>query len=311
MPEEKTGEFHSGFVLLWGRPNVGKSTLLNTALGRKLAIVTAKPQTTRNRIAGVRTTDASQMVFVDTPGIHAPHDLLGQYMLSTAREALPDADVVLFVVDASSSPRPEDEQGAHLLRAAEAPVFLVLNKADLVSPDDLHSRRRAYGRLGEFADSFAISALTGAGVPDLVRRIEQALPPGPLYYPPEMVTDHPESFLVAELIREQALLLTQQEVPYSLAVVVEEITPRSEEMTYIRAVLYVERESQKGILIGEGGKMLREIGRAARAQAEPLLKKRLYLDLWVKVRPRWRRDETVLARFGYPLPRKPRKRRRK
>lgn len=304
-------EFRSGFVLLWGRPNVGKSTLLNAFLGRKVAIVTAKPQTTRNRIAGVLTTEQAQYVFVDTPGIHSPHDPLGEYMLSTAREALTDADVILFLVDLSVPPRPEDEQAAALLAGAPAPVLLILNKKDLVDAETLSERVEAYRALGRFSEGFAISATTQAGVPELRERIATLLPPGPMYYPPEMVTDHPESFLIAELIREQALLLTQQEIPYSLAVVVEEMTPRSEELTYVRAVLYVERDSQKRILVGEGGKMLREIGQRARLQAEPLVGTRLYLDLWVKVRQRWRRDESILARFGYPMPKKPRKRSRK
>ena len=300
--------FHSGFVLLWGKPNVGKSTFLNAALGRKLAIVTPKPQTTRNRIAGVLTTEAAQLIFIDTPGIHRPHDALGEYMLSTAREALPDADVILLVVDASAPPSGADEHAARLIAAAKAPTLLVLNKVDLLDPEVLEERREAYARLGTYAEVVAISAAKGTGVPDLLRRVEELLPLGPMYYPPEMVTDHPESFLIAELVREQALLQTQKEIPYSLAVVVEEITPRTEELTYVRAVLYVERDSQKKILIGEGGKRLREIGRRARTEAEPLLGKRVYLDLWVKVRERWRSDESILARFGYPMPRKPRKR---
>jgi GTP-binding protein Era len=302
-------QFHSGFVLLWGRPNVGKSTLLNAALGRKVAIVTPKPQTTRNRIAGVRTTEDAQMIFVDTPGIHPPHDTLGEYMVATAREALPDADVVLFLVDASVPPGPADEQAARLLASATAPRVLVLNKRDLVAPDLLAQRQQSYEALGSFEQTAVISAATGEGVPELLQRVQALLPLGPMYFPEGMVSDHPDSFLVAELVREQALLKTQQEIPYSLAVVVEEFEPRTEELTYVRAVLYVERESQKKILIGEGGSMLREIGKAARAEAEPLLGKRLYLDLWVKVRPRWRTDESVLARFGYPMPKKPRKRR--
>jgi GTP-binding protein Era len=300
--------FRSGFVLLWGRPNVGKSTLLNAILGRKVAIVTPKPQTTRNRIAGVLTTKTAQFVFVDTPGIHAPHDALGEYMLATAREALPDADAILFIVDASSPPQGADREAARLLESVEAPTLLVLNKIDLVSEETLAVRQEEYARLGSFSDIIAISAVRKAGTRRLLRRTEELLPIGPMYYPAEMVSDHPDSFLIAELVREQALLQTQKEIPYSLAVLVEEMAPRPEELIYVRAVLYVERDSQKKILIGQGGKKLREIGKAARIQAEDLLGKRIFLDLWVKVRERWRDDESVLARFGYPIPKKPRKR---
>lgn len=310
MPEQEE-TFHSGFVLLWGRPNVGKSTLLNAFLGRKIAIVTPKPQTTRNRIVGVLTTDAAQLVFVDTPGIHAPQDPLGEYMLSTAREALPDADAVLFLVDASVDPTAADVHAAGLLAEAPCPVLLVLNKTDLVAPEVLAERVEAYRKLGNYQEVFTISALKQQGLPELRRRLEVLVPLGPMYYPPEMISDHPESFLIAELIREQALLKTQQEVPYSLAVVIEEITPRTEDLDYVRAVLNVEREGQKRILIGEGGTMLREIGKAARRQAEPLLGKRLYLDLWVKVREHWRRDESMMARFGYQMPKAPRKKKKK
>ena len=231
-------------------------------------------------------------------------------MLSTAREALPDADVVLFMVDATSSPGPRDDQGVQLLQGAEAPILLVLNKVDLIPSQEVEQRKKEYAAPGIFADTFAISATKGRGVPELLRRVEEMLPTGPMYYPAEMVTDHADSFLVAELIREQALLLTQQEIPYSLAVVVEEIEPRPNDMLYIQAVLYVERDSQKRILIGEGGTMLRGIGQAARTEAEPLLGKRIYLDLWVKVREHWRRDESVLARFGYPIPKKPKRKRK-
>jgi len=300
--------FRSGFVLLWGRPNVGKSTLLNAILGRKVAIVTPKPQTTRNRIAGVLTTKTAQFVFVDTPGIHAPHDALGEYMLATAREALPDADAILFIVDASSPPQGADREAARLLESVEAPTLLVLNKIDLVSEETLAVRQEEYARLGSFSDIIAISAVRKAGTRRLLRRTEELLPIGPMYYPAEMVSDHPDSFLIAELVREQALLQTQKEVPYSLAVIVEEMAPRPEDLIYVRAVLYVERDSQKKILIGQGGNKLREIGKAARIQAEDLLGKRIFLDLWVKVRERWRDDESVLARFGYPIPKKPRKR---
>lgn len=308
--DDSAGNFRSGFVLLWGRPNVGKSTMLNAFLGRKLVIVTPKPQTTRNRVAGVLTTAQSQIVFVDTPGIHSPHDAMSEYMLATAQEALPDADVLLFVVDASAAPSPDDRMGARLIGKSEAPALLVLNKQDLVKPEQREERAAAYRALGPFAGEQWISASKGQGIAELRARIEALLPPGPMYYPPEMITDRPESFLVAEMIREQVLLQTQKEIPYSLAVVVEEMEPRGEDMVYVRAVLYVERDSQKKILIGGGGEMLREIGKRARLQAEPLLGKRVYLDLWVKVREKWRRDETILARFGYPMPKKPRKRKR-
>jgi len=216
--------------------------------------------------------------------------------------------VVLFVVDASLPPREADREALRLLQSIETPTLLVLNKIDLITEEILAERREEYAALGSFSDTIAVSAVQEAGTQGLLQRTEELLPIGPMYYPAEMVSDHPDSFLIAELVREQALLQTQKEVPYSLAVIVEEMAPRPEDLIYVRAVLYVERDSQKKILIGQGGNKLREIGKAARAQAEALLGKRIFLDLWVKVREHWRDDESVLARFGYPIPKKRKKR---
>ncbi len=311
-PEELPEDHRSGFVAVIGRPNVGKSTLMNAYLGQKVAIVSPKPQTTRNRLLGILTRPDAQIIFVDTPGIHRPKHKLGEYMREQALIAIPDADVVLWLVDVSVPPTEEDEEIADLLarRRHPAPLVMGMNKVDLLAPEDMSDRTTLYRELlGRAAPEqldppwMLISAVRGDGRDELLDLLISLLPLGPRYYPPDQITDQQERFIVAELIREQALHHLRQEVPHGVAVVVDEFKERSAEMTYISATIYVERDSHKGIVLGREGSMLKRIGQAARQEIEQLLGTRVYLDLWVKVRPRWRRDEKALRYLGYPLPR--------
>lgn len=298
---------HSGYVAVIGRPNVGKSTLMNRILGEKIAIVSPKPQTTRLRQLGIYSDSETntQIVFIDTPGIHEPRHKLGEFMIGVALEALRDADVILFVVDLSAPPSPEDQHVADLLResAAGAPVILALNKIDLLKPDHITPSVEAYRALVPNADWATLSASLGAGVDDLLKRIIAALPAGPQYYPDDQLSDTAMRDIVAEIVREKVLLYTQQEVPHAVAVEVIEFKERSAEMTYISANIYVERDSQKGILIGKGGAMLKRISSEARIDAETLIGTKVYLELWVKVLKNWRTDEAILRRLGYRIDR--------
>jgi GTP-binding protein Era len=295
----------SGFVALIGRPNVGKSTLMNALLGQKIAIVSPKPQTTRNRILGIMTQPQFQIVFMDTPGIHHPKHSLGQYMVATAQSAIPDADAVLFMVDASVEPTDEDREIAQLIvaRTSGAPVLLVLNKMDRLTPDKVQAHCEAYWGLGKregwYCDWMMTTATTGANLDKLLAQIVAVLPQGPRYYPDTQITDQTERQITAELIREQVLRFTRQEVPHAVAVVVEEFQARSEKLTYVAADIFVERDSQKGIIIGKQGAMLRKIGEAARPQIERLVGTQVFLDLWVKVSESWRKDTGGLRRMGY------------
>jgi GTP-binding protein Era len=297
----------SGFVVVVGRPNVGKSTLMNRLLGQKIAIVSHKPQTTRNRLLGVLTLDAAQVIFLDTPGIHAPKHRLGEAMVDAAAPVLSDADVLLWVVDGSVLPTDEDRHVAELLAAVDAavPRVLALNKSDRGIPA---AAAAAYAALVPGATALAtlsVSALREHGLDTLLERLVSDLPEGPRYYPPDQVTDQQERFMAGELVREQLLLHLGDEVPHSVAVLVTEFKERSAEMTYISATIFVERESQKPIVLGKDGQMLKQIGRDARVQIETLLDTRVYLELWVKVRPKWRSDDLELRRLGYSPPPKP------
>jgi GTP-binding protein Era len=289
----------SGFVCLVGRPNVGKSTLLNRFVGRKVAIVSDKPQTTRNRILGILTTEDAQAVFIDTPGIHKPRHKLGAYMTRIAQNTLEEVDLVLYVVDASVPPGAGEEYILALLRRVSTPVILALNKIDLVKKQELLPLIEWFSERGNFLEVIPVSALTGENIESLNRSILENLPEGPFYYPVEMVTDQPERFIAAEIIREKVLNLTREEVPHSVVVVVEDMQERPNGMLYLAAVVYVERDSQKGILIGKGGRMLKEIGRLAREELEVIFGNRIYLELWVKVKKGWRDDEAALRSFGY------------
>ena len=302
-PEELPEGYRSGFVAVMGKPNVGKSTLINGYVGQKVAIVSPKPQTTRRRLRGILTLPQAQIVFIDTPGIHEPRHKLGEYMVETAVRAIPDADVVLFMVDVSTMPEAEDLQLAELIQERAAGVcILVLNKVDLLSPEKEEKHRQAYLALADCPEWIMFSATEGHNRQELLELIIERLPLGPQFYPPDQITDQPLRFMAAELIREQALHHLYQEVPHSVAVVVEEFHERREDLTYIEATIYVAKDTQKGIIIGEKGKMLKRIGTAARRETERLLGTKVYLELWVKVRKRWPRDEAALRYLGYTLP---------
>ena len=301
----------SGFVAVIGRPNVGKSTLINHLVGQKVAIVSPKPQTTRSRILAILTREDAQIIFVDTPGIHRPHHKLGETMVATATRAIPDADVVLFVVDASVPFTQEDQMTVELIQnQTSAPVILVLNKMDLLPVEKVESHTQDYWTLcrsllpppeGEAQNGgwMTTQATKGVNLDKLLALIVDTLPEGPPYYPSDQVTDQTEREIAAELIREQVLRQTRQEIPHSVAVVVEEFKERENDVVYIAANIFVERNSQKGIIIGKGGQTLRKIGAAARGEIERMTGGHIYLDLWVKVRKDWRRDEEELRRLGY------------
>ena len=291
--------FKSGFAAIIGRPNVGKSTLLNRITGQKIAIVSDKPQTTRNRIRGVYTDDNAQIVFLDTPGIHKPFSKLGDYMVKAAEGALDEVDVVLFLTDVSEELGGGDRYIIERLKNVKTPVILGLNKIDKVPKDEILPVIDTYRKLHDFAEIVPISATQGDNVERLLELVIQRLPEGPMFYPPGQVTDHPERFICAELIREKILLLTREEVPHSVAVDIERMETDERGLVRIGAVIYVERESQKGILIGKGGAMLKEIGRLAREEMERLLGSKIFLELWVKVKKDWRNHEAFLKSLGY------------
>jgi GTP-binding protein Era len=292
--KSQPSEFRSGVVPIIGRPNVGKSTLLNRLVGEKIAIVSPKPQTTWSRITGVKTLPDAQVLFVDTPGIHDVPSKLNRAMLLAAKGALHDADVVLHMVEAPH-PFPEEERLIwELLEGIATPVILVINKIDVRGMDTVSVQSLPFS----YAKVMLISALLGTGVDLLTDEIIARLPSGPPYYPEEAVTDQTERFMAREIIREKIFLLTRQEIPYSSAVVVEEFKEREDGMILIRAAINVEKESQKGILIGKGGKKLKEIGSQARREIEQLLGCRVYLELWVKVQKDWTKKDHDLREFG-------------
>jgi len=293
----------SGFVAVIGRPNVGKSTLINQFVGQKVAIVSPKPQTTRSRIMGILTREDAQVIFVDTPGLHRPRHKLGRAMVATATRAIPGSDVVLFMVDVSVVPTDEDRMIAKLIKEqTDAPVMLVLNKMDLLPAEKVKPHTEAYWELAPYHhDWMMTTAIEGVNLDKLLSLVVAALPEGPRYFPGDQVTDQTERQIAAELIREQVLRHTRQEVPHAVAVVVEEFKERDNGVIYVAANVFVERDSQKGIIIGRQGQMLRQIGAAARQEIERMSSGRVYLDLWVKVRKGWRRDERELRRLGYDV----------
>lgn len=306
MSQEGTGgtadrpRFVSGFAAIVGRPNVGKSTLLNAVVGKKLAIMSDKPQTTRNRIVGVVHRPEAQVVFMDTPGIHKPQHRLGEYMNEVAHQAIPGVDLVLYVVDGSAPVGEGDRLIASRLQRTGKPAILTVNKLDRIPRSELFAVLDAYKALGEnWLDVVPVSALLGTNLQELLSIIIQQLPEGPQYYPEHMVTDQPERFVVAERIREKIIAETREEVPHSVAVIIEEMSQRPDGMVYVRGEILVERPTQKGILIGAGGQMLKTVGQQARADLETLLGSRIYLDLWVKVREDWRNRDPLLRSLGY------------
>lgn len=292
--------YKSGFVAILGRPNVGKSTLLNRLVGQKVAIMSDKPQTTRNKIQAVITRPDAQIVLLDTPGVHKPKHKLGSFMLSEVQRALEEVDAVLLVLDATEKIGAGDRYVVEQLSKINTPVFLLLNKVDLLQKEKLPDIIRRAGELGDFTEILPLAAKTGMNVELLVDKIVEKLPYGPQYYPDDMVTDQPERLIIGEMVREKALHLTRDEVPHAVAVEVEEVTKRSnKDLVYVRAVIYVERDSQKGIIVGKNGSMLKKIGRLAREDIEKLLGTRIYLDLWVKVKDDWRNRDGCLKSLGY------------
>lgn len=289
----------SGFAAIVGRPNVGKSTLLNCVVGQKIAIMSDKAQTTRNKIQGVYTTPDAQIVFIDTPGIHKPKHRLGDFMVETAYSALREVDVTLFMISADQKRGKGDDFIIERLRKNETPVFLVINKIDKVHPDELLAIIEDYAAQMTFAEIVPISATEGNNFETLMRLVIDQMPEGPQYFPEDQITDHPEYFIVSELVREKVLLLTRDEVPHSVAVVVDSMKRDENDKIHIQATIVVERDSQKGIIIGKGGKMLKQIGTKARLDIEHLLDDKVYLELWVKVQKDWRDKQTFLTDYGY------------
>ena len=294
-----TKPFKSGFVAIVGRPNVGKSTFMNYVLGQKIAIMSDKAQTTRNKIQGVYTKDDAQIVFLDTPGIHKPKHELGEFMVKSAYSALKEVDAVLFMVNVSEKRGPGDDFIIEKLKGIKTPIFLVLNKIDLVTPEVLLERVESYKDALDFAGVFPISVLQGNNVNELMEGLINALPEGPQYYPADQITDHPEYFVVSELIREKILQLTQEEIPHSVAVTVDKMQKDEFDKLHVYANIIVERKSQKGIIIGKGGRLLKEIGTRARRDIQQLLGNKVYLELWVKVEKDWRKRKSNLQEYGY------------
>ncbi|CAD7359628.1 MULTISPECIES: GTPase Era [Staphylococcus] len=292
-------EYKSGFVTIIGRPNVGKSTFVNRVIGHKIAIMSDKAQTTRNKIQGVMTEKDAQIVFLDTPGIHKPKHKLGDYMMKVAKNTLSEIDAVMFMVNVNEEIGRGDQYIMEMLKTVKTPVFLVLNKIDLVHPDALMPKIEQYQTYMDFSEIVPISALEGHNVEHFLNVLKSYLPEGPQYYPDGQISDHPEQFVVSELIREKILQTTTEEIPHAIGVNVERMTKESEDRVHIEATIFVERDSQKGIVIGKGGKKLKEIGKRARLDIEHLLGSKVYLDLWVKVQKDWRNKTTFIKQMGY------------
>ncbi|SDJ60160.1 GTPase Era [Alkalibacterium thalassium] len=299
MTNTNEEQFKSGFVSLVGRPNVGKSTLLNRMVGQKIAIMSDKAQTTRNKVQGILTTKSYQIVFIDTPGIHKPKHRLGDFMVKTAMSTFNEVDVVMFLVNVTEKRGPGDDFIIDKLKTVESPVFLVLNKIDQIHPDELLPIIEDYNSQMTFAEIVPISATEGNNVDRLLETVRSYLPEGPQFYPEDQVSDHPEYFIVSELIREKVLERTREEIPHSIAVVVDSMQREDNEKVVVNATIIVERKSQKGIIIGKQGKMLKDIGMNARKDIERLLGDKIYLDLWVKVQNDWRDKQQHLNDYGY------------
>lgn len=295
MTREK---FRSGFITIIGRPNAGKSTLMNTILQQKIAIVSDKPQTTQNRIRGFYTTDDAQLIFIDTPGIHKPKHKLGEFMNEAAKGAVAGVDLIFYIVDAG---QPYGKGEEYIIRSLpkDTPVFLLLNKIDLMEKDALLHMIMEYSERFPFAEIVPVSALKDDNVDRLLETVISYLPEGPCYYPEDMVTDQPERVIMAEIVREKVLECTSDEIPHAVAVEMQEVKERENGTVYAGAVIYVERESQKGIVIGKNGAMLKKIGRLARLEMEGTLGSKFYLELWVKVKKDWRNKEIYLRNFGF------------
>ena len=292
--------FKSGFVSIVGRPNVGKSTIMNNVVGEKIAIMSDKPQTTRNTIQAVYTDEEAQVVFLDTPGIHKPKNKLGEFMVKSATDAFKNVDLVLFVVDESKKIGPGDRKIIDDLKNIKTPVVLVLNKIDQLNEEELFDLMKMYNAEGVFEQIVPISALKGRNINELLKVIKSHLEEGPQYFPDYMITDQPERVLVSELIREKVLHYIHDEVPHGVAVEIERMKSRKDkEIVDISAVIYCERDSHKGIIIGKNGRKLKGIGKSARADIELLLGSQANLQLWVKVKENWRNLQNYVSNFGY------------
>ena len=291
--------FKSGFVAVVGRPNVGKSTLINALIDDKIVIVSDKAQTTRNRIVCVYTDEKKQIVFMDTPGIHKPKHKLGEFMVDQAVDSLREVEAVLFVVAANEKRGPGDNFVIEQLRKVNVPVFLIVNKIDTMEKQDLLEAIVSYENSYPFEAVVPISAKEKDNIEEVVNLLEKHLPEGPKYFPDDMITDQPERLIISDIVREKILLQTHDEIPHAIAVDVDEMKTREDGTTYVRATIYVERDSQKGIIIGKQGAMLKTIGRQARGDVERLLATKVFLDLWVKVKKDWRNKSGMLSEFGY------------
>ncbi|KGF27606.1 MULTISPECIES: GTPase Era [Staphylococcus] len=289
----------SGFVSIIGRPNVGKSTFMNRVIGHKIAIMSDKAQTTRNKIQGVMTRNDAQIIFLDTPGIHKPKHKLGDYMMRVAKNTLSEIDAIMFMVNVNEEIGRGDEYIMEMLKNVKTPVFLVLNKIDLVHPDALMPRIEQYQKYMDFTEIVPISALEGLNVDHFIDVLKTYLPEGPKYYPDDQISDHPEQFVVSEIIREKILHLTSEEIPHAIGVNVDRMIKENDERVRIEATIFVERDSQKGIVIGKGGKKLKEVGKRARHDIEMLLGSKVYLELWVKVQKDWRNKVNFIRQMGY------------
>lgn len=292
--------FKSGFVAIIGRPNVGKSSFMNYVLGQKVSIVSPKAQTTRNQITGIYTTKESQIIFLDTPGIHKPKNQLGKVMNDYSLNSLKDVDAIMWIVDGTQNFGAGDEFVLNLLQKVKNKVYLVVNKMDLINDKKrLSNNVDKFTQDYKFDDIFYISAKEGTNIDKLLKSLNDGLEEGPMYYPEDQITNHPESFIISELIREKVLLLTKEEVPHSIAVIIEQMRRDEDDLLTIHATIFVERSSQKKIIIGNQGKMIKEIGTLARKDIVMLLGEKIYLELWVKVEEGWRDKKYLLKQFGY------------
>ncbi|MBB6217916.1 GTP-binding protein Era [Anaerosolibacter carboniphilus] len=295
-------KFKSGYVTIIGRPNVGKSTLMNQIIGEKIAIMSDKPQTTRNKIQSIYTRENYQIIFLDTPGLHKPKNKLGEFMVKSAQQTLNEVDVILFVIDETADMGPGDTYILEMLKTIKTPVILVINKIDKIAPEAFEKMYHLFDEKGIFKDIIGISALQDKNIQKLIEKVVSFLPEGPQYFPGDMITDQPERVIVSEIIREKLLHYLQDEIPHGVAVEVAFMKKReNQDIVDINATIYCERKSHKGIIIGKGGRKLKGVGKSAREDIERLLGSKVFLELWVKIKEDWREQESTLSNLGYKL----------